>query len=205
MTIPDVLLTLAALLTGYLLGSIPSGLIVGRLWKDIDVREHGSGRTGATNVLRTLGWQGAGTVVVMDLAKGATAILLGAALADIAGQVAAAVAVVSGHTWPVFAGFRGGRGVAPATGAAMTLVPVSALVGIVVALVVIAASRYVSLGSLVGTAAGCSIIVAYAFLGWAPFAFAPLAIAAESFIVLAHRDNIARLVRGTERRIGQSA
>lgn len=205
MTIPDVLLTLAALLTGYLLGSIPSGLIVGRLWKGIDVREHGSGRTGATNVLRTLGWRGAGTVVVMDFAKGAAAILLGAALAGTSGQVAAGVTVVSGHTWPVFAGFRGGRGVVPAAGAAIALVPVSVLAGLLVAIAVTRFSRYVSLGSLIGTVTCCSVIIAYAFLGWAPLIFAPLAIVGGGLIVLAHRDNIGRLVHGTERRLGQNA
>lgn len=203
MTASGALLVLAALVVAYLLGSIPSGVIVGRLVKGIDVRDSGSGRTGATNVLRTLGWPAAVVVTLMDVGKGVAAVLLGLVLADASGQVAAGVAVVVGHNWPVFIGFRGGRGVMPAAGALLVLLPLSAVVGITLAVVVIASTRYVSLGSLVGTVTGASILAAYALLGSAPLIFAPLAVVGGGIIVFGHRDNIGRLVRGTERRLGE--
>jgi glycerol-3-phosphate acyltransferase PlsY len=203
MTASGALLVLAALVVAYLLGSIPSGVIVGRLIKGVDVRNSGSGRTGATNVLRTLGWPAAAAVTLMDVGKGVVAVLLGLALVDAPGQVAAGLAVVVGHNWSVFIGFRGGRGVMPAAGALLVLLPLSAVAGLALAVVVIASTRYVSLGSLVGTVTSASILAVYALLGPAPLIFAPLAIIGGGLIVFEHRDNIGRLMRGTERRLGE--
>lgn len=197
------LAALLALGASYLLGSIPSGLIVGRLWRGVDVRRHGSGRTGATNVLRVLGWKAAAVVLGMDVAKGAVAMALGGLLGGIPAQVGAGLGVLAGHNWPLYGGFRGGRGVTPGIGAALVIAPVAALAGIAIAALVIAIWRYVSLGSLVGTFVCCSTIVALAFLGIEPLPFGPLALAGGSLIVFQHRDNIVRLLRGTERRLGE--
>ncbi len=193
------------LLIAYLLGSVPSGVLVGRLWRGVDVRQHGSRRTGATNVLRTIGWRAAAIVTFLDVGKGAAAMVVGGALADTAGYVGAGVAVLAGHNWPISVGFRGGRGVMPAMGAALVVVPIAAVIGIALAAVVIGLSRYVSLGSIAGTLGCCSIMVGLAVQGSEPIVFAPLAMAGGGLIVFQHRDNIARLLRGTERRFGEPA
>ncbi len=211
-TLTGVALTLAAALGSYLLGAIPIGLLVGKAFGKVDVRESGSGRTGATNVLRTLGWKAAVPVVLLDLFKGSVAVIVSGFIADTPGEVAGAVAVVVGHSRSIFIGFGGGRGVIPAGGAALALVWPAAIVGTIVGILIIALTRYVSLGSLLGTLTCVGIMVAFAGLGLAPpflevvpFVVAPLALVGGAIIIYAHRDNIQRLIRGTERRFGQPA
>jgi glycerol-3-phosphate acyltransferase PlsY len=195
----------AALVAAYLLGSVPSGVLVGRLWRGVDVRQHGSGQTGATNVLRTIGWKAAAIVTVLDVGKGTAAMLLGGWLAGTEGNLVAGIAVLTGHNWPVWVGFRGGRGVMPAVGASLVIVPIAAVVGIAFAAMVIGVSRYVSLGSMAGTVSCCAIMLGLAVQGSEPVEFAPLAMAGGSLIVFRHRENIIRLLRGTERRLGDPA
>ena len=211
-TFAEIALTVAAALGSYLLGAIPIGLLVGKLFGGVDVRQSGSGRTGATNVLRTLGWKATVPVVLLDLFKGSAAVLAGGAIAGVPGEVASAVAVVLGHSWSVFIGFGGGRGVIPAGGAALALVWPAAIIGTIVGILVIALTRYVSLGSLLGTVTCVGIMAAFAIMGLAPPFFdavplvvAPLAVAGGAMIVYAHRDNIKRLLNGAERRFGQPA
>ena len=205
MTPVEVGLVALALLVGYVLGSVPSGVVVGKLWRGVDVRKHGSGRMGATNVLRTLGPKAAVLVTVLDVGKGALAMALGGWLAGTYGNVVAGVAVVAGHNWPFTVGFHGGRGVMPAVGAALVAVPIAGAVGISLAAIFIIVFRYVSLGSLAGTVSCCAIMAALAIQGSQPMAFAPMAIAGGGLIVFQHRDNILRLLRGTERRLGERA
>ena len=202
-TAADVALTIAAALVSYLLGAVPVGLLVGRIMGGVDVRASGSGRTGATNVLRTLGWKATAPVVLLDLGKGAAAVVLGAQIADVPGQVVGAVAVVMGHSWSVFIGFGGGRGVIPAAGAAFALVWPAAVIGILTGIVIIGLTRYVSLGSLIGTAVCVGIMIGFAITGSKPLIYSPLALAGGVMIIYAHRDNIQRLLRGTERRFGK--
>ncbi|MDE2824578.1 MAG: glycerol-3-phosphate 1-O-acyltransferase PlsY [Chloroflexota bacterium] len=211
-TLTGVALTLAAALGSYLLGAVPIGLLVGKVFGNVDVRESGSGRTGATNVLRTLGWKAAVPVVLLDLFKGSVAVIVSGFIADTPGEVAGAVAVVVGHSRSVFIGFGGGRGVIPAGGAALALVWPAAIIGTIVGILIIALTRYVSLGSLLGTVTCVGIMVAFAVLGLAPpflevvpFIVGPLALVGGAIIIYAHRDNIQRLIRGTERRFGQPA
>ncbi len=211
-TLAGIALTLAAALGSYLLGAVPIGLLVGKVFGSVDVRESGSGRTGATNVLRTLGWKAAVPVVLLDLFKGSVAVIASGFIADTPGEVAGAVAVVVGHSRSVFIGFGGGRGVIPAGGAALALVWPAAIIGTIVGILIIALTRYVSLGSLLGTATCVGIMVAFAVLGLAPplldavpFIVGPLAVVGGAIIIYAHRDNIQRLIRGTERRFGQPA
>ena len=211
-TLESVALTLAAALGSYLLGAVPIGLLVGKIFGGVDVRESGSGRTGATNVLRTLGWKATVPVVLLDLFKGSIAVIVSGFIADTPGEVAGAVAVVVGHSRSVFIGFGGGRGVIPAGGAALALVWPAAIIGTIVGILIIAATRYVSLGSLLGTITCVAIMVAFAVVGLAPplrdavpLVVAPIAILGGAMVIYAHRDNIQRLIRGTERRFGQPA
>jgi glycerol-3-phosphate acyltransferase PlsY len=197
-------------LIGYLVGATPFGLLVGRLAGGVDLRQHGSGRTGATNALRTVGILAAVAVFALDVAKGVVAVLLVGWLYQ-AGPpgsppwVAAAVGVaaIGGHIRSVFIGFRGGRGVATFAGAMLaTALMVPAIVVPVVALTVWR-TRYVSLGSLTGALlAPLAAAVAVAF-GQATPAAVALGLGGAALVTVAHADNIARLRAGTERRIGQ--
>jgi glycerol-3-phosphate acyltransferase PlsY len=198
---------LPAIIVGYLLGAIPVGLIVGRLAGRVDLRDHGSRRTGTTNALRVLGPVPAAIVLLLDLAKGAAAVLVGAWLggaqsADLT-AAAAGVAAVVGHTWSVFIGFGGGRGVATAGGALLALGPLIVLIVVPIMVAVVAVTRYVSLGSIVGAVLAPVVAAALAVAGLVPAASVGLAAAAGVLIVLRHIDNLDRLRRGTERRLGQ--
>lgn len=209
-----------AVVVGYLLGSIPSGVIVGR-FLGIDVRQTGSGKTGATNVLRSAGWKAGLVVVVADALKGAIPVLLAqhaiaapsaihnpTATAWIA--TAAGLAAVLGHTFPIYVGFKGGRGVATTGGMALALNPAAALLSLLVFVPPIVITRYVSLGSIVGASLlpfvylGLSALTQYGLTGanWATFM--GLLIAGIAIDVL-HRDNIQRIRNGTERRLGEKA
>ena len=189
---------------GYVLGSIPAGLVVGYLWLRRDIRDVGSGKTGATNVLRTAGRTAAGLVLVFDLAKGVAPALIGRFVFDDNGVAAAgAGAAVAGHVWPVFAGFRGGRGVATAFGALLGLAPLLALGVIVLAAVLVAATRIVSVMSVVGGALAAAIAGGLALAGELPAAFAYYALGAVALIEYMHIPNIRRLLSRTEPRLGQ--
>lgn len=198
---------LPAVIVGYLLGAIPVGIIVGRLAGRVDLRDHGSRRTGTTNALRVLGPVPAAIVLLLDVAKGTVAVLVGGWLAgaeapELAAAAAGAAAIV-GHTWSVFIGFGGGRGVATAGGALLAVAPLIVLVIVPVMLLVVGLTRYVSLGSIVGAVLAPMVAVVLALAGVAPAVSVWLAAAAGVLIVLRHADNIDRLRRGTERRLGQ--
>lgn len=203
MTGQDVLWTLFAATFGYLVGSLSGGLVAGRLWGGVDVRQTGSGRAGATNVLRALGWRAAALAFAIDIGKGALAMGVAAALGGVPAQVGAGLGVVLGHNWPLYSGFRGGRGVAPAVGAALVVAPPVALAGIGLALLAMALSRYVSLGSLVGTLSWVLIIAVLALIGQQPLPIGLVSLAVGALIFLQHWDNILRIAKGTERRLGE--
>lgn len=195
---------------GYLLGAIPVGLLIGRLTRGIDIREFGSHRTGATNALRTLGARTAGSVFILDLAKGALAVLLAYQLyvAGPAGSppwvaAAAGFAAVIGHIWSVFIRFTGGRGVATSTGALLALAPLAVLILAPIVIAIMWRWRYVSLGSVMGSLLAPIVVLVLAAVGAAPWAAVGYAVAVGLLVTWAHRDNIARLRAGTERRIGQ--
>lgn len=199
-------LVLAALV-GYLIGAIPSGVIIGRL-RGVDPRSGGSGRTGATNAMRTLGTGLAAVVLLSDVLKGAVAVLLGAWLAGLVGAsetwggALAGVGAVIGHVRSIFIGFTGGRGVATGAGAMLVLAPLAVLVAVPVIVVAIGLTRYVSLGSILAalTVAGASVVLH--LLGWTGLGTAVAAVAIGAVVVVAHADNIERLRAGTERRLG---
>ena len=195
-----------SVVVGYLLGSIPFGLLVAWGFKRIDVRDFGSGRTGMTNVLRTVGVPAATFVLALDMGKGALAVVVARLLGDASGlEVAAALGAMVGHNWPVSIGFKGGRGTAPGWGGLLVLSPLSGIVGAAVALPVVGATRYVSLGSIVGAVAGASTLVIIAATGHAPMEYISYGAIAGLLIIVQHRDNIQRLMRGEERKLGHSA
>jgi glycerol-3-phosphate acyltransferase PlsY len=195
-----------SVVVGYLLGSIPFGLLVAWGFKRIDVRDFGSGRTGMTNVLRTVGVPAAGLVLALDMGKGALAVVVARLLGDANGlEVAAALGAMVGHNWPVSIGFRGGRGTAIGWGGLIVLSPLSGIVAAAVAFPIVGATRYVSLGSIVGASAGAGALVIIAATGHAPSEYIWYGAIAGLLIVVQHRDNIQRLMKGEERKLGQSA
>ena len=188
------------LAVGYLLGSIPTGLWLGRWRGGVDIRASGSGRTGATNTFRSLGVRWSVFVLLLDGLKGAAPILIVMAVWDSpTGDVLAGLAAIVGHQFPLYAGFQGGRGAATAMGASLAIVPMGVVFALATALPVLAASRVMSLSVLLGaTAAGLAI----ALLAWfsdTPNAYAGFAAGAWALVVWGHRDNIERILNGTER------
>ena len=192
-----------ALVPAYLLGSVQPGLLIVRLTQGRDVRGLGSGKTGVTNVLRAAGKRAAAVVLALDLAKGALPPLLARALwGDPWLEAAAAAAVLLGHVFPAFAGFRGGRGVAPGVGAAAALLPWAGLAGIAAFAPAVLLTRYVSLGSMLGVLAAMGAFVVAAAAFGQPLPHLWFALACGPLVIAMHRDNIARLLRGEERRLG---
>lgn len=197
---------LVMLAVGYLLGSVPFGLVVGRLLRGIDVREFGSGKTGMTNVLRTVGAPAAAGVLLLDMGKAILAVALAKLMSDSPGvEVAAALTAIVGHNWPVFVGFQGGRGTAPGWGSLLILSPLAGLVATIVGLFLIALTRYMSLGSVSAAALGAVTLIVLAASGHAPWEYIWFGSIGGILVVARHRDNIQRLLRGEERKLGQPA
>ena len=194
---------------GYLIGSLPFGVLIGRLAGGVDLREHGSGRTGATNALRTIGPAWAALVSLLDTAKGFVAVLAvgwlyAAGPSGSAPWVAAAagIAAIAGHIHSVFIGFRGGRGVATFAGSMLAMAPLVPAIVVPLFAVVVWRTRYVSLGSLVGCALAPVTAAGLAVFGQAPWAAVALGVGGAALVAAAHEDNIARLRAGTERKLG---
>ena len=195
----------AGIIAAYLIGAVPIGYLVGRAFGVADIRRHGSGTIGATNVLRTAGRLPAILTLGGDIVKGYVAVVLGGALAasaasgDQAAPAACAVAAVIGNCWSVFLGFRGGKGVATGLGALLRLVPLAVLPAAAVWLAVTVSFRWVSLGSIL--AALCVPLGALLLGHSAPSVLAALAI--SILIVTRHHANIARLLAGQEPKLGE--
>lgn len=194
----------AGAVAGYLIGGIPFGLLVGRLAGVRDVREYGSGKIGFTNSLRTLGIKWAMLVVAGDIAKGVAAVLVGRLLLDEPWAAAlAGVAAVMGHIYPVYAGFRGGRGVSTAFGAFLVVSPPAALAVVAFSLAILYLFRYASLMSVVGVFAGFVVVVALVLAGNLAGPYAVFAVGTMLAVEVSHRSNIRRLLAGTEPKLGQ--
>jgi glycerol-3-phosphate acyltransferase PlsY len=190
---------LAAVTLAYLAGSIPFAFLAARR-RGVDLRRAGSGNVGATNVLRTSGVPLAVTAMVLDAVKGAVAVLIAQRLTDgPATPVAAGLAAIIGHIYPVWLQFRGGKGVATAAGVFGVLTPLALTAAMGVFVVAVFVSRYISVGSV----AGALTLATVAVIDDPPTAVVAGAIVAALVIVHRHRGNLARLAAGTERRIGQ--
>ncbi len=197
----------AAILAGYLLGSIPSSVVVGKVFFGKDPRDLGSGNAGGTNTFRVFGWKAGVAVVVADVAKGAVAVALAPVLAPSAPldpilvALLAGGAAVAGHVWTVFAGFRGGKGVATSAGVLAALEPVSFCATAAVFVLTIAATGIVSLGSLLSALAFPAVVTLRWMLGGAVSPFlVGVSWLLGAFIAYTHRANIGRLRRGEEKR-----
>jgi glycerol-3-phosphate acyltransferase PlsY len=199
----DILRDAAIVFAAYLIGGIPWGVIIARVTGGPDPRTIGSGRTGGANVMRALGPRLALLSGILDMLKGTVAVLLPRALgAGVEVEVLAGLAVIIGHSRSPFLGFSGGRGVSAAFGAALVLAPPAALAILVVFLVVLAIWRYTSLASLVAAAAGGIVYTAQILATGLPLALLGFSIGAPILVWLFHLDNIARLLRGEERKFG---
>ena len=208
----------AAVLVGYLLGSIPWGLLIARRTAKVDIRQYGSGKTGATNVMRTAGRKAAVLAVMLDISKGALAVVfaglivgkeymvvgefgLGALLA----QILAALAAMAGHNWSVFLKFRGGSGVATYIGGLLGLFPMAALFGGEILLLGASLTRFMSIGSIAGVVGTYAILVPLTVLHNWPIEYLVYVSIGTIVIIVKHRGNIARLLTGKERKLGEKA
>jgi glycerol-3-phosphate acyltransferase PlsY len=197
-----------AIILAYAIGSIPTGLIIGKLACGIDIREHGSGNIGSTNILRILGWKAGISVLVLDIAKGAIPCLLMMLFWNLfvgvesqfsweyqLGLALCMATAVLGHMFSPFLKFKGGKGIATSFGGLVAVLPICAACALAVFLIVVLLSRYVSLGSLIGTFAYAATAmffynysIIFMIFGWLVFIL----------IVFAHRKNIIRLAKGEE-------
>ncbi len=198
------MLAVLGLVGAYLLGSTPFAYFAGRLLRGIDLREHGSGNLGATNVYRTLGAAAAVVVLVLDAAKGALPVLFLPTITGAAGPgwpAAFGIAAIVGHVRPYAGLFKGGgKGVATASGVFAALAPAPFLAAFVTFVAVVATTRYVSLGSMLGAVA----LAATVLLREGPRSLLTgVAVALAAFVVWTHRANIGRLRRGEESRLGR--
>ena len=204
MDLPVLLRDLALVALAYLCGSVPVGVLVARLSGGPDPRTVGSGRTGGTNALRALGTRWAAVVVVGDLAKGALPVLVARFVTDgdAAVEVVCALAAVIGSARSIFLGFGGGRGVATGVGTMLVIQPMAVILAAPVFIGAIVVTRYVSLGSLLGSAAmfPAMLIILLVANGSLPPAYVVYAAIGPMIIWLTHADNIGRLLSGTERK-----
>lgn len=187
-------------IAGYLLGSINPSIIISKV-KGTDIRKHGSGNAGATNTLRTFGVGAAVLAVIIDILKGIAAVLLARYYTgDLAAELTCGFAAILGHNYPIYFGFRGGKGVLTSFAVAVAVSPVTSLIALAVGVLVIAVTRYVSLGSMLGAV---TLSVASLFMS---DAYTSVFIIAVSLIIIArHYQNINRLIHGNERKIGEKA
>jgi len=191
-----------ALISAYFLGAIPFGYITTMYLKKIDIRRHGSGNIGATNVLRLMGWRAAILVLFLDAGKGAAAVLVARAISDqLPVQMAAALLALIGHSFPVFLGFRGGKGAATSIGVLIPLAGWVTLLLLFVVGAVTAVTRYVSLGSISGALA----LPLLFYLSGYDLTYVCFGAAVAILVVARHHSNIRRLLKGTEPKIGQKS
>ena len=206
----------AVVIIGYLLGSIPFGVLIGRRSARVDIREFGSGKIGATNVLRMVGRKAAVAVASLDLLKGVLAVVFAGLIIDrgylvvgnfalgaLVAQVVAALAAVAGHIWPVFLKFRGGRGVATFFGGLVALCPPAAIFGGEILIIGAGVTRFASLGSIAGAVGTYAILVPLTIMHGFPIEYLVYALIGTIAIIAMHRDNIVRLMSGKERKLGE--
>lgn len=210
------------IILSYLVGSIPNSIIISKAVKGIDIREHGSGNAGGTNVMRVLGWKYGVTAMLLDALKGVVAVVFIARL-HYGGmpfenvtpfddftlvQIIAGISAVIGHIWTVFAGFKGGKGIATALGMLIIIVTIDMLVAVAVFALVVTISRYVSLGSILGAIAVPLTLIIRENLfhvnieGYGTLL--PFVIFVSLLVIYTHRKNVIRLINGSESKLNFS-
>lgn len=210
------------IILSYLIGSIPTSIIISKATKGIDIREHGSGNAGGTNVMRVLGWKHGLLVILLDALKGVLAVVVVARLHygsmpfenatpfdDFTlVQIIAGISAVIGHVWTVFAGFKGGKGIATALGMLLMIVTVDMLIAIGVFILVVTFSRYVSLGSLAGAVAVPLTLIVRENIFNVDIpnynTLLPFLIFVAMLVIFTHRKNVMRLLNGNESKISFS-
>ncbi|CAH1221315.1 Glycerol-3-phosphate acyltransferase [Paenibacillus plantiphilus] len=193
------MLTVIGVAISYLLGSISFSILIAKWFKGIDIRSYGSGNAGATNTLRVLGKGPGAAVFLLDIVKGIAAVVLGYLLSD--GQwtaVLCGLAAIVGHNWPIWFGFKGGKGIATTVGVMCSLALLPTLIAGLIAVAAIAATRYVSLGSLLFALATPVLILVWQ----KPYAFFWASLLLCIFAFVRHRSNIVKLLQGNENKLG---
>jgi glycerol-3-phosphate acyltransferase PlsY len=195
-----VLASIIAVAASYLLGSVSFSILIARWVKGIDIRQHGSGNAGATNTLRVLGKGPAAAVFLLDVAKGIASVLLGKWLGD--GQIWVPIlcgaAAITGHNWPIWFRFRGGKGIATTIGVMATIAIWPALIAGVIAIAAVAITRYVSLGSLIFVA----LLPVFILVLSMPYELFWVSLLICAYAFIRHRSNIVKLIRGQEHKLG---
>lgn len=194
-------LAVISVILGYLIGSINSAVIISKVFYKKDIRKMGSGNAGTTNVLRSLGKKAAAFTFLGDFAKGIIAALIGSLLYDELGLVLAGGAAVLGHNWPVYFGFKGGKGVLTSFSVLLICSPLPALIALLFFILIVALTRYVSLGSIL---AAIVVVIATFFMSGLTYTFY-LTIFISLLVIFRHMSNIKRLIKGTESKLGQKA
>jgi len=210
------------IILSYLVGSIPNSIIISKVVKGIDIREHGSGNAGGTNVMRVMGWRYGVIAILLDAFKGVVAVVFIARL-HYGGmpfenvtpfddftlvQIIAGISAVIGHIWTVFAGFKGGKGIATALGMLIIIVTIDMLVAVAVFAIVVSVSRYISLGSILGAIAVPLTLVIRENLfhvnieGYGTLL--PFLIFVSLLVIYTHRKNVVRLINGNENKVNFS-
>jgi glycerol-3-phosphate acyltransferase PlsY len=200
----EILIFAVLIVIAYLLGSIPTSVWVGKRFYNIDIREHGSGNAGATNTIRVLGWKAGGPVFAIDGLKGFAAASLvmftsfvPATSAYVNFQLALGFAALLGHVFPIFAGFRGGKGVATLLGVVIALTPAVAGIAFLIFLVVLFIFKYVSVGSM--TAGVCySLMVIFDVCKFYPTSMKVASVVMAAALIFTHKKNIQKLLKGEE-------
>lgn len=200
---------LIIIVVSYLLGSIPTSIIFGKLFRGIDIRDYGSGNAGGTNAFRVMGWKIGISVMIIDVAKGLLATVLvsqirvdSISLAPVYLQIIAGFSAVIGHIWTIFAGFHGGKGVGTAAGMLIGLYPIAFIFVFIIFLIVLFSTRYVSVSSMT---AAISLPIVLLVLDTLGRPYKPplliLSVIIAVLIVFTHRSNIKRLIAGNENRV----
>ncbi len=206
------------IIIGYLLGSVPFGVLVSRMQSKVNLLQQGSGKIGATNVLRTSGGKAAALVLLGDLLKGTLSVVLAGlifgndllvvgniGIGTLVAQVVAALAAIAGHNWSIFLKFKGGRGVSTFFGGLVALCPPAALIGGEVFFISAGITKYASMASILGVVTAYVILIPFTIIYKFPLEYLVYALIGGLVIIFMHKDNINRLVAGTERKIGQKA
>ncbi len=201
------------LIIAFLFGSFPTAILAGKIMKKIDIREYGSGNAGATNVVRVLGWKAGLMVLLIDMLKGFIPVFWIAAWIHpqtdtlVYFQILAAIAAIVGHIWTIFAGFKGGKGVGTSAGVFLALLPLPLLIALAVFILIVALTRYVSLGSILAALFFVLVVILqkYVFQVGIPDILFYLSITVTVLIWYAHRENIKRLLARNENKISFSS